>query len=123
MGEFREEWEDRVGNVRELLSIMPEDGNIAEALAQVALFTDQERADEGDSKVNLLTMHAAKGLEFPVVFLAGFEEGAFPEYASRAGGRPGRYRRGTASLLRRHDEGARTPLYNLSREQTALRQL
>ena len=75
--EFAEDWEDRAQNIRELLSIMPE-GDIAEALAQAALFTDQETGQESEDKVNLLTMHAAKGLEYPVVFIAGLEEGVFP---------------------------------------------
>jgi DNA helicase-2/ATP-dependent DNA helicase PcrA len=75
--EFPEDWEERADNIRELLSIMPE-GDIAEALAQAALFTDQETDQGSGDRVNLLTMHAAKGLEYPVVFLAGFEEGVFP---------------------------------------------
>jgi DNA helicase-2/ATP-dependent DNA helicase PcrA len=74
---FAEDWEGRAENIRELLSIMPE-GDIAEALAQAALFTDQETDQGNGDRVNLLTMHAAKGLEYPVVFLAGFEEGVFP---------------------------------------------
>lgn len=75
--EFPEDWEERSENIREIMSAMPE-GDIGNALAEAALFTDQEVSrDDGDS-VGLLTMHAAKGLEFPVVFLVGFEDGVFP---------------------------------------------
>ncbi|MDR1581200.1 MAG: ATP-dependent helicase, partial [Synergistaceae bacterium] len=81
MGEYHEDYEERLENVRELVSIMPEGGSIADGIAEAAIYTDQETADEGP-RVNLLTLHASKGLEFPVVFVAGMEEGVFP--SSRA---------------------------------------
>ena len=80
--EYPDDWEDRLDNIQELLSIMPDEGTIPEILAEIALFTDQEVDDTGESRVNLLTLHAAKGLEFPVVFLVGFEEGVFPSARS-----------------------------------------
>jgi DNA helicase-2/ATP-dependent DNA helicase PcrA len=76
-GEYHEDHDERLENVRELVSIMPEGGSITDGLAEAAIYTDQETADEGPH-VNLLTLHASKGLEFPVVFLAGMEEGVFP---------------------------------------------
>lgn len=74
-------WQEKVDNVRELLSLVPAGGNLTEILAQVALFTDLEmEGEEGQECVNLLTLHAAKGLEFPVVFLVGLEEAIFPHF-------------------------------------------
>ena len=80
--EFPDDWEERVQNIRELLSVLPEEGSIAQVLAEVSLFTDVEMMDEDGDRVNFLTLHAAKGLEYPVVFLVGMEEGIFP--SSRA---------------------------------------
>jgi DNA helicase-2/ATP-dependent DNA helicase PcrA len=80
-GECADDWMERIENIRELQSVLP-DGDISEALAQAALFTDHETGFEDADKVSLLTMHAAKGLEFPVVFLTGFEEGIFPSAKS-----------------------------------------
>lgn len=74
-------WQEKVDNVRELLSLVPAGGDLTEILAQVALFTDMElEGEEGSECVNLLTLHAAKGLEFPVVFLVGMEEAIFPHF-------------------------------------------
>ncbi len=73
-----DDWEDRLENVMELRSIVP-DGNLAEALAEAALFTDADTQNPEDrNSVGLLTLHAAKGLEFPVVFMIGMEEDVFP---------------------------------------------
>ena len=78
-----ENWEERYDNVMELRSVVPE-GDLAEALAEAALFTDADAQDPDSGKaVGLLTLHAAKGLEFPVVFLAGLEEDVFPNGRAR----------------------------------------
>ncbi len=71
-------------NVQELISALAEyvesteDATISTFLQEVALMTDQDEAEEGDDKMTLMTLHAAKGTEFPVVFVAGLEEGLFP---------------------------------------------
>ena len=71
-------------NVQELISALAEyvesteDASISTFLQEVALMTDQDEAEDGDDKVTLMTLHAAKGTEFPVVFVAGLEEGLFP---------------------------------------------
>ena len=47
-------------------------------MQEVALYSDLDKADDGSPKVSLMTIHAAKGLEFPVVFVVGLEENIFP---------------------------------------------
>lgn len=74
----KEGWEERVENVLEILSVVPPGLPLAEALVELALFTDQESSLDDEDRVNLLTLHAAKGLEFPVVFVVAMEEGIFP---------------------------------------------
>ena len=73
--------ENRLENIKELLSAMKEFDNLESFLEHVSLATsiDQEWNEE---KVNLMTMHASKGLEFDVVFLPGWEEGLFPHQKS-----------------------------------------
>ena len=77
-----ENYADRLDNVKELKSIVP-DGNLAETLAEAALFTDADSGDSDDDAVGLLTLHASKGLEFPVVFIVGMEEDIFPHSRSK----------------------------------------
>jgi DNA helicase-2/ATP-dependent DNA helicase PcrA len=87
--------EARVDNLKELISAIdafePEqDGMtpLAEFIAQSALDAGEMQADENQDCVQLMTLHSAKGLEFPLVFLTGMEEGLFPHEMSRE--EPGR---------------------------------
>ena len=76
---------DRIENIEELVSkvVAYEEENdeptLSEFLEEVALVADIDRMDDGD-RVLLMTLHSAKGLEFPHVYLAGMEDGVFPSY-------------------------------------------
>jgi DNA helicase-2/ATP-dependent DNA helicase PcrA len=79
------EGRSRIENLQELISVArefeqnPEQGNsIDDFLSNIALISDIDTLDPESSFVTLMTMHAAKGLEFPIVFLTGLEEGVFP---------------------------------------------
>ena len=73
--------ENRLENIKELLNAMREFDNLESFLEHVALATAIDRDWEG-KKINLMTIHASKGLEFDVVFLPGWEEGLFPHQKS-----------------------------------------
>ncbi len=73
--------ENRLENIKELLSAMKEFDSLEGFLEHVALATSIDQDWEGE-KINLMTMHASKGLEFDVVFLPGWEEGLFPHQKS-----------------------------------------
>jgi len=73
--------ENRLENIKELLSAMKEFDTLEGFLEHVSLATSIDQDWEGQ-KVNMMTMHAAKGLEFDVVFLPGWEEGLFPHQKS-----------------------------------------
>ena len=73
--------ENRLENIKELLSAMKEFDNLESFLEHVSLATAIDQDWEGQ-KVNMMTMHGAKGLEFDVVFLPGWEEGLFPHQKS-----------------------------------------
>ena len=73
--------ENRLENLKELLRAMQDYDNLQSFLEHVALATSIDQEWEG-AKINLMTMHAAKGLEFDVVFLPGWEEGLFPHQKS-----------------------------------------
>ena len=75
------ESEGRLENIKELLRGMREFENLESFLEHVALATSIDEDWEG-KKINLMTMHAAKGLEFDIVFLPGWEEGLFPHQKS-----------------------------------------
>ncbi len=73
--------ENRLENIKELLNAMKEFDNLESFLEHVSLATSTDNDWEGE-KVNLMTMHASKGLEFDTVFLPGWEEGLFPHQKS-----------------------------------------
>jgi len=73
--------ENRLENIKELLSAMKEFDNLESFLEHVSLATSIDQ-DWNGQKVNLMTIHASKGLEFDVIFLPGWEEGLFPHQKS-----------------------------------------
>ena len=81
-----EDAEDRIANIDELVSKVTayeethDEPALGDFLEEVALVADIDRVEDGDNRVLLMTLHSAKGLEFPVVYLAGMEEGVFPGY-------------------------------------------
>ncbi len=86
--ENTEEAESRIENIKELMSVaiefedQAENPGLEEFLAHISLVSDIDNYEEGTDSVVLMTLHSAKGLEFPVVFMVGMEEGIFPGYRS-----------------------------------------
>ena len=82
----KEDNRDRLENLREFISVAKnfEDGaeegqnGLEDFLAQISLISDVDETEQSEGNVTLMTFHAAKGLEFPTVFMAGMEEGLFP---------------------------------------------
>jgi DNA helicase-2/ATP-dependent DNA helicase PcrA len=83
-----DESQDRIQNVQELYNAVlqfqeeNEDATLQSFLQSTALSSDLDNLKEGQTAVSLMTLHASKGLEFPVVFLVGLEQGLFPGYRS-----------------------------------------
>ena len=83
-----QESKNRLENIHELTSSISgylehaEDPSLGGFLDEVALYTDLDSVEDTDNCVTLMTMHAAKGLEFPVVFTVGMAEGVFPGFRS-----------------------------------------
>ncbi|MCM1154345.1 MAG: UvrD-helicase domain-containing protein [Roseburia sp.] len=81
-----EDAEDRINNIDELISkaaafdAAHEETSLSAFLEEVALVADIDQVDDDNNKVLLMTLHSAKGLEFPHVYLAGLEDGIFPSY-------------------------------------------
>ncbi len=88
LAEGSDEAEDRRRNLGELVNAAlqyqeeNEEGSLEDFLASAALASDADSKDTEQDRVTLMTLHASKGLEFPVVFLVGLEQGLFPSYRS-----------------------------------------
>ncbi len=72
------EAEGRLENLNELLGMAREFETVDEFLEQISLVSDTDAMDDSESVVTLMTLHSAKGLEYPVVFLTGMEDGVLP---------------------------------------------
>ncbi len=84
---FKSDYNDRIANIDEFINSMIPRGEgdaltLSEFLEGITLMSDIDGAELSSQKVSLMTMHSAKGLEFPVVFIAGFEENIIPHFRS-----------------------------------------
>ena len=77
----KHESRERIDNINELINSLSEYENLQEFLEYISLISDADNVAE-DNRVNIMTIHAAKGLEFDTVFLPGWEEGVFPSSKS-----------------------------------------
>ena len=90
-----EDAENRIENIDELISKVVafetehDEPTLGEFLEEVALVADIDNVESGNNKVLLMTLHSAKGLEFPHIYLAGMEDGIFPGYMTIASDDPG----------------------------------
>lgn len=73
-----EEMQNRKENVKELFKALEEFKNISEFLEHTSLISDNDQKSADDTQLSIMTLHAAKGLEFDIVFLPGWEDGIFP---------------------------------------------
>jgi DNA helicase-2/ATP-dependent DNA helicase PcrA len=78
VAERSHEADGRLENIAELVNVASEYEDLAELLETVALVADADELDGDGSRVSLMTLHTAKGLEFPAVFMVGLEDGVFP---------------------------------------------
>ncbi len=84
-----EEFKDRLANIEEFVNsagqfeFMNEGASLEDFLQDISLMTDVDQWEDGSNAVVLMTLHSAKGLEFPIVFIAGLEDGLFPLERSR----------------------------------------
>ena len=78
--------DDKLANIDELITKAVtyeethDEPTLSEFLEEIALVSDIDNVEDGDNRVLLMTLHSAKGLEFPVVYLSGMEDGLFPSY-------------------------------------------
>ncbi|MFC1632605.1 ATP-dependent helicase [Patescibacteria group bacterium] len=77
-----DEGEMRWENVQELMTVAEQHPDLQEFLEEVALMSDQDKVAEGAPALTLMTIHTAKGLEYPAIFVVGMEEGIFPHSRS-----------------------------------------
>ena len=88
LGEEDEKTEERISNVEELFSKAVayeqthDEPDLSEFLEEIALVSDVDNMDDKNDRIRLMTLHSAKGLEFPQVYLTGMEDGLFPSYMS-----------------------------------------
>ena len=105
----------RLENLKELVKALEQFDNLQGFLEHVSLIMDND-TEEADEKVTIMTLHAAKGLEFPVVFLPGWEDGLFPSQRSMDESGPEGAGGGAAAGLCRHHPG-RGAVHDLLRRQ------
>ncbi len=82
VAEHSHESQSRIENIAELEGVAAEFDTVIEFLETISLTAASDEIDDDDTRVSLMTLHTAKGLEFPAVFLIGMEEGIFPHFRS-----------------------------------------